>query len=203
MIAFLFYNADLLDIAEYDNESTLAFVDDSLVAVEGNNFKDTTSDLSFFMNRDDGGFDWSKKHNSRFEIDKLAVMHCTNQRLRDPDNPRTSIPLPRPELKLQGRVIEEVENYKYLGVMVDSKLRWGVQGKRAAAKAINWILLFRRLTQVSTGMSAKLMRRLYLGVAIPKITYGADIWFTPLRLEIGKTRRRGSVAMLWELEKVQ
>jgi len=175
MIAFLFYNADLLDIAEYDNESTLAFVDDSLVAVEGNNFKDTTSDLSF----------------------------CTNQRLRDPDNPWTSIPLPRPELKLQGRIIKDMENYKYLGVMVDSKLHWGVQGKRAVAKAINWILLFRRLTRVSTGMSAKLMQRLYLGVAIPKITYGADVWFTPLRLEIGKTRRRGSVAMLWELEKVQ
>jgi hypothetical protein len=105
MIAFLFYNADLLDIAEYQNESTLAFVDDSLVAVEGDDFEDTTSDLSFFMNREDGGFDWSKRHNSSFEIDKLAVMHCTNKRLCDPANARKSVPLPRPDLKLQGRVI--------------------------------------------------------------------------------------------------
>ena len=103
------------------------------------------------MNRDDGEFNWSKKHNSSFEIDKLAVMHCTNKWLRNPDNPRKSIPLPRLELKLQGRVIQEVESYKYLGVMVDSKLRWGVQGKRAAAKATNWILLFQRLMRVSTG----------------------------------------------------
>jgi hypothetical protein len=109
------------------------------------------------MNREDGGFDWSKRHNSSFEIDKLAVMHCTNKRLRDPANARKSVPLPRPDLKLQGRVIREVDSYKYLGVMVDNKLRWGVQGKRAAAKATDWILLFRRLTRVSTGVSAKLM----------------------------------------------
>src|ERR1700733_713956 len=50
MIAFLFYNADLLDLAEYPNESTIAFVDDSFIAVEGADFEDTTSDLGFFMN---------------------------------------------------------------------------------------------------------------------------------------------------------
>jgi hypothetical protein len=203
MIAFLFYNADLLDIAELQNESALAFVDDSLVAIEGDDFEDTTSGIQHIMNREDGGFEWGKEHNSSFEIDKLAVMHCTNKRLRDPANARKSIPLPRPELKLRGRVIQEVESYKYLGIMVDSKLRWGVQGRRAAAKATNWILMFRRLTRPSTGVSARLMRQLYLTVAIPKMTYGLDVWYTPPRLAIGKTRRKGSVGALRELEKVQ
>jgi hypothetical protein len=87
--------------------------------------------------------------------------------------------------------------------MIDSKLRWGVQGKRAAAKATQWILMFRRLTHPSTGIQAKLMRQLYLSVAIPKMAYGADVWYTPPRLEMGKKQRTGSVAVLGQLENVQ
>jgi hypothetical protein len=49
MIAFLFYNADFLDIAEHENESTNMFVDDSFVAIVGNDFEETTTDLSHFM----------------------------------------------------------------------------------------------------------------------------------------------------------
>jgi ribonuclease HI len=47
------------------------------------------------------------------------------------------------------------------------------------------------------------MRRLYITVAIPKITYGADVWYTPPRLLIGKRFRTGSVGTLKELEKAQ
>jgi hypothetical protein len=79
MITFLFYNADLLDIAELQNESALAFIDDSLVAMEDDDFEDTISGIQHIMNCEVGVFEWSKEHNSSFEIDKLAVMHCTNK----------------------------------------------------------------------------------------------------------------------------
>jgi hypothetical protein len=87
--------------------------------------------------------------------------------------------------------------------MVDSKLHWGIQGRRAAAKATNWILMFHRLTQPSTGVSARLMQQLYLTIAIPMMTYRLDVWYTPPWLAIGKTRRKGSVGALCKLEKVQ
>jgi hypothetical protein len=56
--------------------------------------------LQHIMNREGGGFKWGWDHNSRFEIDKLAVMHCTTKRLQDPRNANNSLPLPRPELRL-------------------------------------------------------------------------------------------------------
>jgi ribonuclease HI len=203
MLVYLYYNADMLDIAESEDESLAAFVDDTLAAVAGDSFEDTTRGLQHIMDREGGGFEWGDNHNSNFEIDKLAVMHCTTKRLRDPNDPNQSIPLPRPELRLRNQVIREVESYKYLGVMIDNKLRWGIQGQRAAAKATQFILMFRRLTHPSTGIHAKLMRQLYLSVAIPKMTYGADVWYTPPRLEMGKRRRTGSVGVLRLLEKVQ
>jgi len=203
MIIYLFYNADLLDIVDPTNGFTLAFVDDALLAVEGSTFDDTTANLKEIMEQREGGFDWGSNHNSRFEIDKLAVMHCTTKRQTDPTNARRTVPLPVPELKLRGQTIKVTNNYKYLGILVDNKLCWSAQEQHTIAKGTSWILMFRRLTRPITGISAKLMRRLYITVAIPKIMYGADVWYTPPRLKIGKKHRTGSVKMLRALGKIQ
>jgi hypothetical protein len=94
MLVYLFYNADILDIAESENESLMAFVDDTLAAVAGDSFEDTVQGLKHIMDREGGGFEWGDDHNSRFEIDKLAVMHCTTKRRRDPNNANKWILLP-------------------------------------------------------------------------------------------------------------
>ena len=47
------------------------------------------------------------------------------------------------------------------------------------------------------------MRQLYLAVALPKITYGIDVWYTPPSKPIGYTRNTGSVGALRNLEKIQ
>ena len=53
------------------------------------------------------------------------------------------------------------------------------------------------------GVSSKLMRQLYLAVALPKITYGLDVWYTPPTKLAGYTKNIGSVGVLWNLQKVQ
>jgi ribonuclease HI len=47
------------------------------------------------------------------------------------------------------------------------------------------------------------MRQLYLAVALPKITYGIDIWYTPPSKPVGYTRNTGSVGILRNLQKIQ
>ena len=47
----------------------------------------------------------------------------------------------------------------------------------------------------------KLMRQLYLAVALPKITYGIDVWYTPPSKPIGVTKNSGSVCALRNLQK--
>ena len=47
------------------------------------------------------------------------------------------------------------------------------------------------------------MRQLYLAVALPKITYGLDIWYTPPTKPAGQTRNSGSAGILRNLTKVQ
>ena len=104
--------------------------------------------------------------------------------------------MPQPKLKLQGREVQEVKVFKYLGVLIDNELQWRAQAQKAAATAKNWALQCQRLTKVSTSVSPRLMWRLYTVVAIPKITYAADMWYTlPWKLE-GRKKSTRSVYTL-------
>lgn len=109
----------------------------------------------------------------------------------------------KPVLKLEGITVKEVESYKYLGVQIDTQLRWNEQTQRAIANTTKWLLQFRRLTRLSTGVNAKLMRQLYLTVALLKITYGIDIWYSPPTKPVGYMKNIGSVNALRRLQKTQ
>ena len=108
-----------------------------------------------------------------------------------------------PILTLEGLAVKQTECYKYLGIQIDSQLRWKEQAQRATANATKWIMQYRRLTKVNSGVSSKLMRQLYLAVALPKITYGLDVWYTPPTKPAGYTKNIGSVGILRNLQKVQ
>lgn len=203
MLLYIIYNADLLDLCIGNNESSLGYVDDALVIATGTDFQDTTNKLKNFMERDGGAFKWGTDHNSNFEISKLAVMHCTLKREADPNNPRKTVEISRPTLTLRNINITEVKSYKYLGIHVDHKLQWKIQAQKAVAKATKWILMFRRLTKPSTGIKPGLMRQLYLAVAVPKMTYGLDVWYIPPEKLEGARHNSGSVGVQRQLGKIQ
>ena len=200
---YILYNADLLEIPDTDqNEDAIGYVDDIAFIAIGATFTETTNKLQHLMEKENGGLDWSKTHNSRFEITKSAIMHTSRIPTPNPENRRRTA-LQKPPLTINNQTISEVQFYKYLGILVDSQLRWKEQDQRAIANATKWLLQYRRLTKPSTGTSAKLMRQLYLSVALPKITYGLDVWFTPPNKKPSQTKNLGSAAVLHQLQKVQ
>jgi len=116
MILYIIYNAGLLELVDKDNdEDALGYV--AILAI-GNDLDNTTDKLSEIMNGRDGGLNWSRTHNSKFEISKSVIMHAT--RARSDDN---EYPGGHPQLELDGQLVEEVESFKYLGIHVDNKLR--------------------------------------------------------------------------------
>ena len=81
------------------------------------------------MTKEDGGLQWSKDHNSKFEVSKSAVIHLTRRTVPDPDAERGRVPMERPALTLEGQEVKEVTCYKYLGIQIDSQLRWKEQAQ--------------------------------------------------------------------------
>lgn len=63
--------------------------------------------------------------------------------------------------------------------------------------------MYHRLTKPSTGIKQGLMRQLYLAVAIPKMTYGLDIWYTPPEKFEGQRQNTGSTKVQRQLGKIQ
>ena len=202
MLLYLFYNADLIASPNKD-EAMLAYVDDACYYAEGLDFGETHDKLRNMMCREQGGFEWSKLHNSRFEPSKMALVGFSRKRKPDPQRHSKSVPEPRPSLQLRDAIIKPSPTHKYLGVIFDQELRWREQTEHAVAKAAKWTLQFRRLTRPSTGIRPKFMRQLYCVVAIPRFTYAADVWYAPVSHGAQGTRATGSVGATKWLESIQ
>ncbi|KAF9784728.1 hypothetical protein BJ322DRAFT_1109440 [Thelephora terrestris] len=186
MIFYAFYNAGLLEISPPNcpDEQQFGYVDDIALLATGVDLSTTHSKLADMMSRPGGAFDWSDSHYSQFELTKLAVMDFTT---------RSNLPLPltltHPHTH-RTTVVNATSAYKFLGVIFDPKLKWTPQGERAGRSANAWINLVRQLARTSTGISAKGMRQLYISIAMPKMSYAADVWYTIPHHPNGPDRRR-------------
>src|SRR6266481_7713720 len=202
MILYLFYNANLIE-GPKKSEAKVTYVDDANFYAEGNTFEEAYDKIWDMMVREGGGQDWSKYHNSSYEVSKLKLVGFSRRQVRDPGNPGKTIPEPRPSLDLQGTCIKPSNSHKYLGVIFDQELRWKEQTDNVVAKATSWTLCFQRLARPAMGIKSELMCRLFLAVAVPRFTYAADIWFTPICRKLDKARGSGSVGTAKRLTSIQ
>ena len=84
----------------------------------------------------------------------------------------------KPQLKMNGQILEEVPNYKYLGDMTNSKGNLEAQIKEIKKKtaAATQELLAETGNKEFKGMKMKAIWLLVETVIIPIITYGAETW---------------------------
>jgi len=200
MIYYAFYNAGLLEISHPGarNENQFGFVDDVSLMAVGDNFVEAHQRLSSMMTRPGGAFDWSEKHGSQFELSKLALMNFSPK----PHSPM-SLTLLHPRTN-RSTTINAVQVHRFLGVLLDPKLKWTAQTDRAARTAETWINLVRRLARTSTGISARGMRQLYLSIAVPRMTYAAEVWYTlPHKMHPLSKKRAGAVRFTKKMQSAQ
>ena len=200
MIYYAFYNAGLLEISPpgMQNENQFGYVDDVSLLAIGDNFVETHEGLSDMMTRPGGAFDWSESHGSRFELSKLAVMNFSPK-----PHPPMPLTITHPQTN-RSTTVQSVQAYKFLGVLLDPKLKWTAQTERAARTAEAWVNLVRRLARTSTGISAKGMRQLYLTIAVPRMTYAAEVWYTlPHKTKPTSKKRTGAVKFTQKLLSMQ
>lgn len=196
MILYLFYNHRMLIIARGDRSLGLGFVDDIAILATGKTFTETHAMLEDIMEREGGGCEWSVAHNSPWEFDRTQVIDfCTAQKKQY----TTGFGAP---LTIQGKRIANARTVKYLGVYLDSTLCFKDHAEKAAAKGSKYVAQLSRLARTTKGLRAKHVRRLYIAVAAPKMTYAADVWFKPVR-KVQGARSQGSTGFAQCIAKVQ
>ena len=166
---YQFYNADLLDIPIEPNQLAIAYVDDAILYASGDNFEETHRILTNLMTKENGVISWLKDHNSPLEYTKLALIDFSHQ------NRHTL----RPKLELPHGSVEPKYSVKYLGVILDQHLTWAPHRAHVIEKGTHWTSQIKRIARPGWGITPKYARRLFISVALPRILYGAEVWYTP------------------------
>jgi hypothetical protein len=204
MLLYVIYNAPLVCIADGSNprERIVGFVDDTTLLARGRDFAATHSTIKDMMERQNGVFSWSNTFNSPLEMNKLALVNFSHSQPKTLK--ATNLIL---EQRIQGHTrthnIRASPNAKLLGVLLDSRLSWSAQHDKVREKAVKWTAIFKRFTRPSTGICANKARRLYIAVAVPKICYAADLWFSPSRNCKANDQYTGPTKITKRLESIQ
>jgi ribonuclease HI/exonuclease III len=193
MALYQYYNADLLEIPESKDEDAMAYVDDTLLLASGKNFEETHRKLADMMDRKGGVAEWSTDHNSPLEYSKLALIDFAHRQSAKR----------RPALQLAQIVVKPVASAKYLGVIFDQNLSWKAQQAKAVEKGTKWAAQIRRISKQTWGVTPKYARRLFISVAIPRIYYAIDLWYTPVQSEHPGPRSQGTAGVARQLATLQ
>ena len=125
----------------------------------------TYEKIEDMMTKHNGVINWSKDHNSPLEYSKLALIDFSHQ------NRCTT----RPNLTLPHGEVEPKRSAKYLGIILDKHLSWSLQYAHVVEKGTEWTSQIKRIARPGWGITPKYARKLFIGVVLPKILYGADV----------------------------
>ena len=166
-ILYILYNADLIECCNSEDTEATGYIDDGAVFACGNTTGDTCSKLERALEKADW---WAKTHASKFAPEKFQLVHFTRA--------RTRIDVNRPLNTAWGQ-IKPKTTCKYLGVILDSKLRWREHVQEIRRKTTNTVNALGCLGSSTWGVSLADMRKIYRGVAIPQMMYACSLWSNP------------------------
>ncbi|THH12953.1 hypothetical protein EUX98_g9772, partial [Antrodiella citrinella] len=137
-------------------------------------FDDFTSDQIPTINGTTQGCPGAMEEYKYYNADKFVALYWKRVP-SDPDLPPFIIHRPNPDGSTTPVTIKVVPSHKFLGVILDSKLNWKLHEAKAIASATWWTAQIAQLGRVGGGIPAKYLRKLYLTVAVPRFSYGADV----------------------------
>lgn len=172
-ILFLFYNANLIEAChdpEHDMHST-GYVDDQCLLAVGSSTEENCVRLAIAHRKCN---EWSRKHASQFAPAKYELVHLTRQPKKFNLNATVTIPGDDPQ------VIKPALSIKYLGVRLDTALKWGPHITAATSKATKSIQALGVLAASTWGLRTLELRQLYQAVVLPQLGYAASAWWGDL-----------------------
>ena len=76
-LLYMFYNAELLDIAAQHRATGLGFIDNIVYGIQGNTDKENARKLKCILNEAE---QWRKKHGAQLETSKYILVHYARNR---------------------------------------------------------------------------------------------------------------------------
>ncbi|KAI0993722.1 hypothetical protein K3495_g14462 [Podosphaera aphanis] len=166
-ILFLFYMAERLESVQRPDNGYIAFgfVDDTILVAWGENAHDNCRTLEQAHDR---CLAWARRYGAEFAPEKYQLIHFSRKTKRSTDLSNG--------IQVEGIDVSPITEMKVLGVLVDSRLRWGAQVAQAANKGEAAYNALSRITSSVWGPSLHQARLVYSSVVRLKMLYGSQIW---------------------------
>ena len=166
-ILYLFYNADLLDIGSRSDlkATAVSWIDDVGFTVTGTSAEVNCQVLQTLHTEAET---WARRHASVFAPTKYELIHFTN-RPREHD---TSA-----ELTLRASKVSPSRTCRVRGVILDSQLDFETHIRHIEAKATTSLGGLAAIAGSTWGFGLRDLRRLYISVVLPQITYCCSAWY--------------------------
>lgn len=120
--------------------------------------------------------DWAVKHGSQFAPAKYELIHFT----RDPKANSTHA------LRLPHATIQASPSCRYLGIHMDTRLRWDYHREKMEAGATKRLSALSALASSTWGTGLISLRQVYRAMIVPQMLYGCSAWHVPGRGRIGR-----------------
>lgn len=165
-LLYMYYNADLLEVAPQHRSTRLGFIDDIAYGVQGRSGKENVRKLKHILSEAE---EWRKKHGAQFEPSKYILVHFTRNR-----NLESTAPI-----QINGIRVEPSNEAKYLGVIFDKELRYHSHLQHIVKKGTSAAMALFSIAKNSWGAPYKYIRQLFQSVIAPRVDYAASIWHRP------------------------
>ena len=91
---------------------------------------------------------------------------------------------------LDGKQIETCSHYKYLGLMISSKLTWGMATKTLANQASKVLYIMKSIQYKCGDIPFSVYKDLYEKMVIPILCYGSEVWGFEVSHNIESVQRK-------------
>ena len=152
-LLYRFYNAGQLAAVEGRSELVSNYADDTVCATQGKTMAEATKKMEQLFHREGGPSEWARTHFSKYEYHKFACMGLTRRYVENPNPQATKRKIKQGPFKItvDGKKVKSVNKYKYLGVIIDSELRFKQHAVYAIEKGTKAVNQIRRLTKNAGG----------------------------------------------------
>ena len=184
-ILYLYYNADLIEACKGEDTESVGYIDDVSILAVGPTTQHTCKTLKTIHRKAET---WARQHGSEFAPAKYELVHFSRMREADLDHP----------LRLPHATIAASPSCRYLGVHMDSRLRWDCHRQQMEAKATKRLSALSALASSSWGTGLVSLRQVYRAMILPQMLYGCSVWHSP-----GRSGKGRNSAMLNSITRVQ
>ena len=184
-ILYLFYNADLIETCQNENTEAVGYIDDAAVLAVAPTVQRNCKILKTVHNKAEK---WARQHGSQFAPAKYELVHFTR-------DPRINATHP---LRLPHVTVKASPSCRYLGVEMDSRLRWDYHREKLESKGTKRLSALSALASSTWGTGLINLRQVYKTMIVPQMLYGCSAWHTP-----GTKDRSWGSAMVTAIARIQ